>query len=120
VRLRTLAHFVSDTTAFVRRCRALFCERMRRRIPWGVVARCAALALHCPPRQREDEVPRSPLDALDAFERALGEGERLRRSVPRELDIVRRVHAMDTFEWNEVLAGAGVQWGTIAGDPPVT
>jgi hypothetical protein len=70
------------------------------------------------------------LDCWAAFEQALGEGERadeqddpetveliaegerLRRSVLRELDRVRMVHAMDTFEWNEVLAGAGVHRGT--------
>jgi hypothetical protein len=79
------------------------------------------------------------LDAFDVFEQTLGlgepageqddqetveliaEGERLRQYVLRELDTMRRFHAINTTDLMEVLVAVGVHWRRhFRGDRPVT
>jgi hypothetical protein len=78
------------------------------------------------------------LEALDVFEQAVGpgeavseqddsetielfaEGEWLRQCGLRELDTMRRFHAVDTKDLKEVLVAAGVTGGDVGGGPPVT
>jgi hypothetical protein len=50
----------------------------------------------------------------------LAEGERLCRYVLRQLDTMRKSHAIDTVDLKEELVTAGVHWWDLGGDPSVT
>jgi hypothetical protein len=50
----------------------------------------------------------------------LAEGERLRLYVLRQLDTMRKSHAIDTMDMKEELVMTGVHWWDLGGGPPMT